>query len=194
MVYAGSPFPYATLFAIEVFLVGWAETRRLMDIRNPGSLADSWFLGLEGNFKGTGTTGYPGQVHNPMNMGQDNMREMQVRAFAGFGGFLLWILTAYARLAVACARCDTPDSDGFVFDGQGHRRSQNHVLTFLGVRALLVAPSLASDCVCSPNYRVLTHWGVAGEGDRQRPPRDALLHGLRVPILRHRKGAPAEPH
>ena len=97
MACAGSPFPYATLFAIEVFLVGWAETRRLMDIRNPGSLADSWFLGLEGNFKGTGTAGYPGQVHNPMNMGKDNMREMQVRAF---GGFLLYFLTAYARLAV----------------------------------------------------------------------------------------------
>ena len=60
--------------------MGWAESRRWMDIRNPGSLADSWFLGLEGNFKGTGTAGYPGQVHNPMGMGKDNMREMQVKA------------------------------------------------------------------------------------------------------------------
>lgn len=27
----------ATLFAIEMLLFGWVETKRLMDLRNPGS-------------------------------------------------------------------------------------------------------------------------------------------------------------
>jgi hypothetical protein len=59
--------------------MGWAESRRWMDIIKPGSQAESWFLGLEGNFAGTGTPGYPGQVHNPMGMGKDNMKEMQAK-------------------------------------------------------------------------------------------------------------------
>lgn len=59
--------------------MGWAETRRYMDIKNPGSQAESPFLGLEGNFKGTGSPGYPGQVHNPAGFGKDNMKEMQVK-------------------------------------------------------------------------------------------------------------------
>jgi hypothetical protein len=59
--------------------MGWAESRRWMDILKPGSQAESWFLGLEGNFAGTGQPGYPGQVHNPMGMGKDNMKEMQAK-------------------------------------------------------------------------------------------------------------------
>lgn len=79
---AGSPFPFQTLFAIQLFLMGWAETRRWMDIKKPGSQAESWFMGFEGNFAGTGSVGYPGQVHNPMGMGKDNMKEMQAKEIA----------------------------------------------------------------------------------------------------------------
>lgn len=80
----GSPFPFETLFAIQLFLMGWAETRRWMDIKKPGSQAESWFMGVEGNFKGSGLVGYPGQVHNPMGMGKDNMKEMQTKVCTYF--------------------------------------------------------------------------------------------------------------
>jgi Chlorophyll A-B binding protein len=60
--------------------MGWAEGKRWMDIKNPGSQGEPGsFLGLEGNFKGTGAVGYPGNIFNPMGMGKDNMREMQTK-------------------------------------------------------------------------------------------------------------------
>lgn len=79
---AGSPFPYGTLVAIEIFLMGWAETKRWMDIRKPGSQGEAGcFLGLEGMLKGTDQVGYPGGVFNPMGMGKDNFREMQTKVW-----------------------------------------------------------------------------------------------------------------
>lgn len=79
----GSPFPYGTLVAIEIFLMGWAETKRWMDIRKPGSQGEPGsFLGLEGMLKGTDSVGYPGGVFNPMGMGKDNFREMQTKVSA----------------------------------------------------------------------------------------------------------------
>lgn len=93
---AGSPFPYATLVAIEIFLVGWAESKRWMDIRKPGSQGEPGsFLGFEGMLKGTDQVGYPGGPFNPMGMGTDNMKEMQTKeikngrlAMVAFIGFV----------------------------------------------------------------------------------------------------------
>ena len=77
----GSPFPYSTLFAIELFLMGFVETKRWMDIRKPGSQGEEGsFLGFEGMLKGTDQVGYPGGPFNPMGMGKDNMKEMQTKA------------------------------------------------------------------------------------------------------------------
>lgn len=76
----GSPFPYSTLFAIELFLMGFVETKRWMDIRKPGSQGEPGsFLGFEGMLKGTDQVGYPGGPFNPMGMGKDNMKEMQTK-------------------------------------------------------------------------------------------------------------------
>ena len=59
--------------------MGWAETRRWMDIKNPGSQANHWFFGFEGNFTGSGSVGYPGQIHNPLDAGKFNMEEMRTK-------------------------------------------------------------------------------------------------------------------
>jgi hypothetical protein len=76
----GSPFPFASLFAIQLFLMGWAEGKRWMDIRKPGSQGEPGsFLGFEGMLKGTDQVGYPGGAFNPMGMGKDNMKEMQTK-------------------------------------------------------------------------------------------------------------------
>lgn len=84
----GSPLPFQTLFAVQLFLMSWAETRRWMDIYNPGSQGDAPFLGFERNFKGTGSVGYPGQIHNPLDAGKFNMREMQTKVIIASSLFL----------------------------------------------------------------------------------------------------------
>jgi light-harvesting complex I chlorophyll a/b binding protein 4 len=78
---SGSPFPYATLFAIQLFAFNFVEVKRWMDIRKPGSQGEPGsFLGMEGLFKGSDQgPGYPGGPFNPMGMGQGNMSEMQTK-------------------------------------------------------------------------------------------------------------------
>ena len=77
----GSPFPYSTLFAIELFLFGFVECKRWMDIVKPGSQGEPGsFLGFEGMLKGTDAgPGYPGGPFNPMGMGRGSMQEMQTK-------------------------------------------------------------------------------------------------------------------
>merc|ERR1712039_1092332 len=51
--------PY-TIFFIEVILMQFAELRRWQDYRNPGSMGDQYFLGLEKILGGSGNPAYPG--------------------------------------------------------------------------------------------------------------------------------------
>lgn len=78
---SGSPFPYSTLLAIELFLFGFVECKRWMDIRKPGSQGEAGsFLGFEGMLKGSEAgPGYPGGPFNPIGFGNDNIRDMQVK-------------------------------------------------------------------------------------------------------------------
>jgi len=40
------------LLVTQLFLMGWVETKRWQEIRNPGSQADGGFLGIKEPFKG----------------------------------------------------------------------------------------------------------------------------------------------
>jgi len=51
--------PAAALLFTELLLMGWVETKRWQDFRNPGSQGDGSFLGITDGFKGKGN-GYPG--------------------------------------------------------------------------------------------------------------------------------------
>lgn len=42
----------AALLATQLILMGWVETKRWQEIRNPGSQADGGFLGITEPFKG----------------------------------------------------------------------------------------------------------------------------------------------
>eukprot|EP00775_Hariotina_reticulata_P005979 gene5979-6218_t len=53
------PTGHGTLLAVEFLLFGWVETKRWMDIRNPGSQGDGSFFGITDDFKGK-ENGYPG--------------------------------------------------------------------------------------------------------------------------------------
>lgn len=50
---------YPTLLVITFLMMGWAETKRFYDFKNPGSQADGSFLGFTDELKGT-ENGYPG--------------------------------------------------------------------------------------------------------------------------------------
>ena len=50
---------FGALLWTTIALSGWAEFKRLQDIRNPGSQGDGSFLGITDDFKGNGN-GYPG--------------------------------------------------------------------------------------------------------------------------------------
>lgn len=48
-----------SLIFTELILFGWVETKRLYDLRNPGSQGDGSFLGITDGLKGK-ENGYPG--------------------------------------------------------------------------------------------------------------------------------------
>lgn len=50
---------FGALLWSTIALSGWAEFKRLQDIRNPGSQGDGSFLGITDDFKGV-SNGYPG--------------------------------------------------------------------------------------------------------------------------------------
>ena len=63
----------------QLFLMGWVETKRIMDWKNPGSQGESGsFLGFEGMLKGT-TPGYPGGVFDPMGFSKGNLEELKLK-------------------------------------------------------------------------------------------------------------------
>lgn len=60
---------FDTLLMIQLFLMGWAETKRWMDFRRPTSQGEPGsFIGFEAAFKGTGENGYPGGVFDPLGL------------------------------------------------------------------------------------------------------------------------------
>eukprot|EP00244_Chara_vulgaris_P005656 TRINITY_DN21_c0_g2_i4.p2 TRINITY_DN21_c0_g2~~TRINITY_DN21_c0_g2_i4.p2 ORF type:complete len:272 (+),score=43.72 TRINITY_DN21_c0_g2_i4:222-1037(+) len=54
----------STLFIVELFLFAWVESRRWMDIINPGSVSEDPIF--KGNKLPPGDVGYPGGIFNPL--------------------------------------------------------------------------------------------------------------------------------
>ncbi|PNH02343.1 Chlorophyll a-b binding protein 7, chloroplastic, partial [Tetrabaena socialis] len=59
VVIAKNNIDFPTLLITQLFLMGWAETKRWYDFKSPGSQGDGSFLGFTDEFKGT-ENGYPG--------------------------------------------------------------------------------------------------------------------------------------
>lgn len=55
------PVCSGSLIFTELLLFGWVETKRLYDLRNPGSQGDGSFLGITDGLKGK-ENGYPGAL------------------------------------------------------------------------------------------------------------------------------------
>lgn len=71
-----------TLFSMMMVLMGFAELRRLMDYRNPGSMGKQYFLGLESVLGGSGDPSYPGGAFfNLFNLGKtpESMKDLKLK-------------------------------------------------------------------------------------------------------------------
>jgi len=65
-----SPISFGTLLFTQFIMMHWVETRRGMDMQNPGSLGDGNFLGVTEEFSSK-TPGYPGKkFHDPFGLSE----------------------------------------------------------------------------------------------------------------------------
>eukprot|EP00199_Chlamydomonas_sp_CCMP681_P005355 CAMPEP_0119105966 /NCGR_PEP_ID=MMETSP1180-20130426/3788_1 /TAXON_ID=3052 ORGANISM="Chlamydomonas cf sp, Strain CCMP681" /NCGR_SAMPLE_ID=MMETSP1180 /ASSEMBLY_ACC=CAM_ASM_000741 /LENGTH=248 /DNA_ID=CAMNT_0007091169 /DNA_START=16 /DNA_END=762 /DNA_ORIENTATION=+ len=71
-----APVSLGTLLFTEALLFGWVETKRLQDLRNPGSQGDGSFLGVTEGFKGK-ENGYPGGLFDPMGLSRGDAAKYQ---------------------------------------------------------------------------------------------------------------------
>ena len=117
--------PY-TLFLGELTLMGFAETRRLMDYRKPGSQSKQFFLGLEAAFGGSGNPAYPGgQWFNMTGMGTKDEAEMKklkanevkngrLAMIAMLGYFVQAAVTHQGPYENLCAHLSNPTGANFM--------------------------------------------------------------------------------
>eukprot|EP01026_Neomeris_dumetosa_P069949 TRINITY_DN6944_c0_g1_i4.p1 TRINITY_DN6944_c0_g1~~TRINITY_DN6944_c0_g1_i4.p1 ORF type:complete len:251 (-),score=45.75 TRINITY_DN6944_c0_g1_i4:178-930(-) len=95
--FLGLTFP--TLFGFQFFMMTWAETKRWVEFRKPGSQSnpDSYpgaemMPGKVFALGGSGDPNYPGGMFNPMGMGDDTMKVKEIAngrlAMLAFLGFI----------------------------------------------------------------------------------------------------------
>jgi light-harvesting complex I chlorophyll a/b binding protein 3 len=70
-----------TVFWVNVVLMQFAELRRWGDFKNPGSMGQQFFLGLEKGFGGSGNPAYPGgPFFNPFGFGKNEADLAKMKA------------------------------------------------------------------------------------------------------------------
>lgn len=74
----------ASLLFIQLVLSGWAESKRWLDFRNPGSQGDGSFFGVTDDFKPM-ANGYPGgKLFDPFGLSRGSeaqLKKYQVSSF-----------------------------------------------------------------------------------------------------------------
>eukprot|EP00803_Ostreobium_quekettii_P004853 evm.model.scf_752.7 EVM.evm.TU.scf_752.7 scf_752:49472-53356(-) len=82
----GSYAPFSVLLSMQLFLMGWAETKRWMDFKNPKSQGEPGsFVGFEAALGGTGENGYPGGVFDPLGLAKTSptaYKDLQTKEIA----------------------------------------------------------------------------------------------------------------
>jgi len=79
---------FGTLLTVQLFLMGFAETKRWMDFRSPGSQGSATSAGSLGGFEsglgGTDQVGYPGGYFDPLGYAKNPamLKEMQAKEIA----------------------------------------------------------------------------------------------------------------
>jgi len=97
---------FGTLLVAQIFLMGFAETRRWMDFKNPGSQGASGspgsLGGFESGFGGTSEVGYPGGYFDPLGFASKPgaLKEMQTKEIANGRLAMVAMLGFYFQAAV----------------------------------------------------------------------------------------------
>merc|ERR1712216_680972 len=90
-----------SLFFGQLVLMSFAEHRRIQDYRNPGSMKEQYFLGLESVLGGSGDPAYPGgQFFNMFNLGKDDMDTMKLKEVKNGRLAMLAMLGYYVQALV----------------------------------------------------------------------------------------------
>eukprot|EP00211_Chloroparvula_japonica_P016750 CAMPEP_0119122224 /NCGR_PEP_ID=MMETSP1310-20130426/2546_1 /TAXON_ID=464262 /ORGANISM="Genus nov. species nov., Strain RCC2339" /LENGTH=275 /DNA_ID=CAMNT_0007111847 /DNA_START=33 /DNA_END=860 /DNA_ORIENTATION=- len=90
---------YKTLWTIQLFLMGWAETRRYLDYKSPGSMnQDPAFTGNklpDGN-----SPGYPGGIFDPFGWSKGDLKTLQLKEIKNGRLAMFSMLGFYGQQAV----------------------------------------------------------------------------------------------
>jgi len=68
--------PTGAVFVTQILLMGWAETRRWMDIKTPGSVNKDPIFGSS---LPEGAVGYPGGIFDPFGWSKNDMASLQLK-------------------------------------------------------------------------------------------------------------------
>jgi len=68
--------PTGAIFVTQLLMMGWAETRRWMDIKTPGSVAKDPIFGSS---LPDGAVGYPGGIFDPMGYSKGDLATAQLK-------------------------------------------------------------------------------------------------------------------
>ena len=88
-----------TLLTVQFLFMGWAETRRFMDLKNPGAAnADPLF---DYSVSATDAIGYPGSAFNPMGYGKsgDELAALKLKEIKNGRLAMLTCVALYAQYA-----------------------------------------------------------------------------------------------
>ena len=90
--------PTGAIFVTQILMMGWAEARRYMDIKTPGSVAKDPIFGSS---LPQGVVGYPGGIFDPMGYSKGDLKTMQLKEIKNGRLAMMAMLGFYVQHQVA---------------------------------------------------------------------------------------------
>lgn len=90
--------PTGSIFVTQLLMMGYAETRRWMDVKNPGSVNKDPIF--SGNSLPAGTVGYPGGIFDPFGWSKNDISTLQLKEIKNGRLAMMAMLGFYVQHAV----------------------------------------------------------------------------------------------